>query len=210
MALNSTFVINRMGAATCDAGSRSVIEPMDETYTASRLGLTFVRRDQSICEPPRSPEPAQQRLQHSDALDSRLGISSQREADRVGSHAHEPFWPKFRHAAAVLAIAVKDGIIGKLKPPSRPAEQFATAEDHASDSLGWPSMEGDDDQDQVVYRKGTYKMPEELITRLRRCAEISHRYQYRLVMQSLDEFLTAEGFARDSQDDDCQDQDPVT
>jgi hypothetical protein len=51
----------------------------------------------------------------------------------------------------------------------------------------------------VDYRKGTYKMPIELLNRLRSFSTISHQYQYRLVIESLNEFLAAHGYPSDSE-----------
>ncbi len=39
-------------------------------------------------------------------------------------------------------------------------------------------------------------MPSELLIRLKTCAKANHKYQYRLVTESLDEFLTSKGFAK--------------
>ena len=192
MALNSTFVINRMGLATCKASNRPLIEPMDKTYTASRLGLTFAGCDQQISEPAAPRRPG---LQAPDTLDSRLGISSDSETAPGPVKVSKPFWPRFRSAVAVLSIAVKNGILHKLAPPPHAFRHDHAPEDFLSHPVDCPSPKASSDYPSIVYRKGTYKMPVELLAHLKSCAATNHMYQYRLVTESLEEFLTTKEFA---------------
>ena len=204
MALNSNFVINRLDF-TSEATGESAEAPhdADSTYTASRLGLTFVRQDQpafgsagvSVSVPmPSDPHDLE-------ALDSRLGISTDSETTQPAAKVLKPFWPKFRNAAAVLAIAAKKGILGKLAPRPTASAHLETSHAFVSHPIESATLKTARNQPLPVYRKGTFKMPSELMARLRACAAADHRYQYKLVIESLDGFLTSKGFAPDPEAD---------
>ena len=136
-----------------------------------------------------------------EALDSRLGISTDSETSQSKAEAHKPFWPKFRNAVAVLAIAVKKGILGKLTPRPKATAHLEASNTLMSHRVENPAPKTALDQPPTVYRKGTFKMPSELLSRLKTCAAASHKYQYRLVIESLDESLTSKGFAAEAQGD---------
>jgi hypothetical protein len=200
MALNSNFVINRIGFTPGETGSRSPDSPgdLDATYTSARLGLSFVRQDQPFVEPAETFIPAPLAPDDEDTADSSLGISPEIEY----SEPPKPFWPRFRNAAAMLTGAVRNGIIGRLNTP----EHTEASQDFVSHPVECPSPKSTGDADPVpIYRKGTYKIPSELMARLKNCAAASHEYQYSLVTDSLDEFLTAKGFPHEVEaDDDSQ------
>ena len=192
MALNSNFVINRLGFMPCQASGEPSEGPgnADSTYTASRLGLTFVRQAQPDAGP--AAEASAPILDDGDALDSRMGICKPAQGSvKVG----KPFWPRFRKAAAVLAVAVKDGILGKLTAGRNATPHIEALHDFVSHRVESPAPKTTRNQPLAIYRKGTYKLPSELMARLKTCAAANHEYQYRLVIESLDEFLTANGFA---------------
>ena len=203
MALNSNFVINRLGFTPEATGeSAEVPHDADSTYTASRLGLTFVRQDQpafgsagvSVSVPmPSAPHDLE-------ALDSRLGISTDSEPAQGAVKVRKPFWPKFRNAASVLAIAVRKGILGKLSPKPTASAYLETSHAFVSHPIEGPALKAADNHP-PAYQKGTFKMPSKLLARLRACAAADHRYQYKLVIESLDEFLTSKGFAPEPEAD---------
>jgi hypothetical protein len=201
MALNSNFVINRIGFTPGESGSRSPDAPrdLDATYTSSRLGLSFVRQDQPFVEPAETFTPAPLALDDEDTAESRLGISPEIEY----SEPPKPFWPRFRNAATMLAGAVSKGILRKLEPRQRAPKQIEASQDFVSHPVQCPSPKSADDADPIpIYRKGTYKIPTELMARLKNCATVSHEYQYSLVTESLDDFLTTKGFPHDVEVDD--------
>ena len=201
MALNSNFVINRIGFAPGESGERSPAAPrdLDATYTSARLGLAFVRQDQPFVEPATTSMPAPVALGDEDTVDSRLGISPEIEY----AEPPKPFWPRFRNAATILAGAVRKGMLKKLEPPQREPKQIEASQDFVAHPVKCPSPMAADDADPVpIYRKGTYKIPTELMARLKNCATASHEYQYSLVTESLDEFLTAKGFPHEVEADD--------
>ncbi|MDP6634779.1 MAG: hypothetical protein QGG42_07775 [Phycisphaerae bacterium] len=198
MALNSNFVMNRMGLASCEASGQSAQASgaLDATYTASRLGLTFVKQDQPITERTDMPTPTATVLHESNALDARLGISAESESTPTAIKVSKPFWPRFRRAAAVLAIALKKGIMGRLRPRPDATANSEADPGFLSHPVERPALKAGDIERTTVYRKGTYKLPSELMARLKTCAAATHMYQYRLVIESLEEFLTAKGFAQ--------------
>ena len=203
MALNSNLVINRLGfthgEATCE--SAEVPHDADSTYTASRLGLTFARQDQPAVGSAEVSVPMPETPHDAEALDSRLGISADSETTQPAAEVHKPFWPKFRNAVALLAIAVKKGILGKLTPRPRATAHLEASHAFVSHPIESPAPKPAPDQPPTVYRKGTFKMPSELLSRLKACAAANHRYQYRLVVESLDESLTSKGFAAEPEFD---------
>ena len=203
MALNSNFVINRLGFTPSEANGASteVLHNTDAAYTASRLGLTFVRQDEPVVKPVEACVPMPGEPHDGGALDSRLGISPDSEPAQGAAEVRKPFRSRFRNAVAVLAIAVKKGIIGKLTPRPRATAHLEASHAFISHPAERPAPKTAPNQPPAVYRKGTFKMPSGLMTRLKACASASHRYQYRLVTESLDEFLTSEGFAPDPEID---------
>lgn len=203
MALNSNLVINRLGFTPCEANGESpqVLHDTDATYTASRLGLTFVRHDQPVVGPTEVSVPMPDEPNDGEVLNSRLGISPDSEFAQGAAEVRKPFWPKFRDAVAVLAIAIKKGILGKLTPRRSTTAHLEASRGFISHPVESPAPKTADNQPATVYRKGTFKMPSQLLTRLKACAAASHKYQYRLVIESLDESLTSKGFAHDPEFD---------
>ena len=206
MALNSNLVINRLGFTPGEANGEfaEVLHDADATYTASRLGLTFVRPGQSVVSPVETSVSMPGEPYDSEALDSRLGISTDSEPAHHATKVSKPFWPKFHNAVTLLAIAVKRGIIGKLTPRPRATAHLEASHAFVSHPVESPAPKPAPDQPATVYRKGTFNMPSELLTRLKACAAANHRYQYRLVIESLDESLTSKGFAHDPEVDNNQ------
>jgi len=203
MALNSNLVINRLGFTHGGANGESaeVLHNADSTYTASRLGLTFVRQDQPVVAPAEVSVPMPDEPNDGEVLNSRLGISPDSKPAQGAAEVRKPFWPKFRNAVALLAIAVKKGILGKLTPSRGTTAHLEASRGFVSHPIESPAPKTADNQPATVYRKGTFKMPSELLTRLKACAAASHRYQYSLVIESLDESLTSKGFAHDPEFD---------
>jgi|GEM_PF-2925332 len=199
MALNSNLVINRLGFTHGEANGESteMLYDADSTYTAARLGLTFVRQDQVVVGPAEVSVPMPDEPNHAEVLNSRLGISPDSKPAQDAAEVRKPFWPKFRDAVALLAIAVKKGILGKITPKRRTTAHHEASRRLLSHPIESPSPKTADNQPATGYRKGTFKMPSELLARLKTCAAASHRYQYSLVIESLDESLTSKGFAPD-------------
>lgn len=200
MALNSNLVINRLGFTPGEATGESAMMPhdADPTYTASRLGLTVVGQDQPVAATELSaPEPVDSH--DGETLDSHLGISTDSKHAQTASAVHKPFWPRFRNAASVLTIAVKRGILDKLghKPLESPSIDESLA--FVSDPVEEPVIKPVSDKPATEYRKGTFKMPTELLSRLRTFAKANNSYQYSVVAESLDEFLASRGFPADSE-----------
>ncbi|MDP6544357.1 MAG: hypothetical protein QGH60_10220 [Phycisphaerae bacterium] len=202
MALNSNLVINRLGFTPGDANGESpeVRHNTDATYTASRLGLTLVKLGQPVGSVETSvPMPAEPH--DGEALDSRLGISTGSELAQSRTAVRKPFWPRFRNAVSLLAIAVKKGILGKLTPRQRATAHHEASHAFISHPVESPAPKTADNGPPTVYRKGTFKMPSGLLARLKACAAANHKYQYRLVIESLDESLTAKGFTAEAEVD---------
>jgi hypothetical protein len=199
MALNSNFVINRVGLTPSVQGGDDAVETpgdLEASYTASRLGLALSGQDQPlVIAPEETPESVSDALDGEGSLDSRLGISSESQTSQDTVAVCKPFWPKFRDAAAVLAGAVKEGILGKLEPPRKVDAPTETSQTFVY-PVAPPISKEAANKSNAAYRRGTYKMPTELIARLRTCAKANHKYQYKLVTESLDEFLTSKGFAK--------------
>jgi hypothetical protein len=198
MALNSNFVINRLNYTPVEVTGRSAEAPhnSDSTYTAARLGLTIVRQDEPAAEHAEVSVPKPGEPHNLETLNSRLGISVDSEEPAQGARkVRKPFWPRFRNAAAVLAIAVGKGILGKLAPRPKAPPRLKASGAFVSHPLESPTPIAALNAPQAAYRKGTFKMPSELLTRLKACAIANHKYQYRLVIESLDESLTSIGFA---------------
>ena len=202
MELNSNLVINRLGFTHDGPTGESVKAPHDSnpTYTASRLGLTLVRQDQpDVAAEQFVPMPDTPHA--GEALDSRLGISPDSEPSQGGVKVRKPFWPRFRKAAASLAVAVKKGILGNMAP--RPTEHPEAP--HAfvsSDPIGSPATKTGGNQPETVYRKGTFKMPAEMLARLKAFATANHTYQYSLVMDSVGKSLASRGFPAEAEGED--------
>jgi hypothetical protein len=185
MALNSNFVINRIGFTHGELNGKSteVLHKTDSTYTASRLGLIFAESDQPDAGGVEASVPIPVITHDSEALDSRLGILLD------SAKAPKSFWSKFRRVFSSLA--------GAIKGRSRRAQvKVDLPRAKASQPLKTPA-----NHPATAYRKGTFKMPSGLLTRLKACAASNHRYQYILVTESLDKYLTSEGFAPDPEPD---------
>ena len=199
-ALNSNFVINRLGVTPCDTNGESgqAPEKADSTYTVSRLGLAFVGQDQPEVEPAETSSPEPAALTVVDTVDSRLGISPE-EAELVKSD--KPFWPNFRNAAVMLSEAVKKRILSKLKPQRKTTEHKEVSNQFVFKTADCPAPTAAWERPSTLYRRGTYKLPSELMARLKTCAAANHQYQYRVVIESLETFLTSKGFAREAEAD---------
>jgi len=221
MALNSTLVLNRLGMEPCESARLPTPEPLNDTYTTSRLGLTFAGHDDPVRPRPVESPPPRIVLKRPEPLDSRLDVdvSIDKEPDppppsepiaasepSVPS-GRKPLWPRFRRAASVLAIAIKNGILTRFIPTPKPVRQSEVseveievgAEEFKAHQITCPSPVYSESEQMVVYKKGTYKMPAELMSRLKHCAEASHQYQYRLVIESVEEFLTEHEFEHDEE-----------
>ncbi|MCP4376645.1 MAG: hypothetical protein GY794_10790 [bacterium] len=178
MALNSNFVINRIGFTHGEPNGESVevLHRTDSTYTASRLGLIFAESDQPDGHVAEASVPIPVITRDSESPESRPGISP----DSV--KVPKSFWAKLRRVFGALAVKAPAKVdlphAKASQPPKTPPNHPATA-----------------------YRKGTFKMPSELLTRLKTYAAANHKYQYTLVSESLDKYLTSEGFAPDPETD---------
>jgi len=204
----------------CEAARLPTPEPLNDTYTTSRLGLTFAGRDDSVQpKPVEPPPPAPIVLKRPEPLKPRPVVPIAKEPDppapsepsepiapgeSISPSGRKPLWSRLRSAAGVLAIAIRNGIlkrfIARPKPDPQPevseavAEVEIVAEDFKAHQIVCPSPIPSESDSTVVYKKGTYKMPAELMARLKHCAKESHQYQYRLVIESVEEFLTEHGF----------------
>ena len=201
MALNSNFVINRIGFTPGESGPDRPTPgspgDLDASYTSSRLGLTFVRQDQPPAMQDKAPRTTPIAPDNGETLSARLGISPETKPGNVA----RPFWSRFIHAPAALTGAVRKLFSRKRKPQRDKTARIEETHDFKSHPVENPAPKPASNEPPTAYRKGTYKLPAELISRLRTCAKTNHEYQYKLVTESLDEFLTAKGFAHDQEID---------
>ena len=195
MALNSNFVMNRIGFTPCETSGDPATPhgDMDATYTSSRLGLTFVAADKRPARPTERPAPKLSPRSNDKSLNRPPTVSIERPAMNQTPKPRKvrtPLWNRFWSAVSSLVASVMKQT-QKPKAGLKAIEQVETPESIPSRPAEAPAHKAARDDSDTIYRKGTYKMPAELITRLKHCSKVSHEYQYRLVIESLDEFLTS-------------------
>jgi len=199
MALNSNFVINRIGFKPVEALAGSTSSPIesDKTYTSSRLGLTFVRMDQPDPPPPSVSSPMHEPLGNTETQSSRIGIAHDTETDQPvvvkSIRSTRSGWIRPVDGMCWFLSALWEGVWAD-RPAHNPTESAKDPCEFMIDPVPGSLPTPAQNNISIEYRKGTYKMPSELIARLRAFSAVSHQYQYRLVMESLNEFLAAHGY----------------
>jgi len=195
MALHSNLVMDPLGDTSGGPENMSpaALRREKNTYTIARLGLTFAGPEQDVGETAAddsdakalSPEP-----HDPEAIDSRLGVLP--DEPQPASDSRCRIWPRFRGAVASLTAGISSRIVSILAPAA------GTGHDELPVDAPLPgkhtSLPDPDRQTKRKYRKGTFKMPAELLVRLKACAESCRSYQYTLVDQAVDQFLQEQGF----------------
>lgn len=104
--------------------------------------------------------------------------------------------PRVESAAAVLPLPSADVIRTDLpvEDPSaapKPDVSRDTSPAPAPPEPATPALVTDAQGDAVapLHKRGTYKLPTDLIDRLRRCARRKNQYQYQLVSEALETYL---------------------